>query len=222
MKIIEDSKGSKRFEGDWCNLFEVLEVIKYRPVLFIGDRKISTLWNFIQGYQFSLTMNKWNENSFPNFGWFSTWIKGRIDSEYDLSAGWKRHILTNLNDDEDLAFEKFFHYLEEFKSSKPKCKFMTISESQKRFQNHSHGKKWIDIYDRTKTILIFRLPPSESYWCFYINKKDELLAEEFEASQEEIINRIKYNFQVSEDWNRLDEEQGLEKLRKLIKEHNNI
>ena len=221
MEIIEEKEGVKRFEGDWLDLFEVLDLIKYRPGLFIGNKRISTLWDFLQGYQFSLSMNKLNEKSFPDFKWFSTWIKGRIDTEYDLSAGWKHHILTTYNYDEEIAFDKFFDHLEEFKNAKPQCEIQHISESQKVFHNHNHGRFWMDVYDKTKTILIFGLPPSECYWCVYLNDKGETLAEKFEDSKKEMISQIGYNFQLNMTWKAIDEKEGTEKLKKLIKEYNN-
>jgi hypothetical protein len=215
MELIKGEDNSIRFEGDWLNIFEIIELIKWRPGLFIGNRKITTLWDFLKGYEMALRLNKFQEKSFPDFALFSTWIKGRIKSEFDLSAGWYYHLLKFFKDDEEKAFEYFFELIEEFKSSKPVCEMQKIHDNQRCYFHHNQNA--IDNYDKAKEILIFKLPPSKSYWCILIDSNGQKLSESFEESRSEILKYVGGNFKISSDWNKLSSEVGLDIVKKLIK-----
>ena len=216
MKIIKVKEGVSKIEGDWRNLFEVLDYVKYRPVLFLGDKKITTLWHFIGGYQFSFSLNKIKEKSFPDFAWFSTWIKGRIKTEYGLAAGWKHHLLSTYDNDEELAFNKFFQHLEEFKNSSPKAEIQEIKESQK-IKNLGAGTYWKSVYRKTVKIIVFTLPPSKCSWCLYIDKRDNLLAETFADSKKELIRGLKEVFNLNNKWEKLGGDKNNIFIRKILK-----
>jgi hypothetical protein len=213
MKLIEENNGT-RFEGDWLDIFEVLQLIKWRPSLYIGNRKIKALWDFLQGYQMALNLNKLQEKSYPDFRLFSTWIKGRIKSEYDLTVGWDYHLFNFFKDDEK-ALEHFFEFLEEFKSSEPICEIQKIQDFQRDYFHQN--QYWIENYNRVKEILIFKLPPSKSYWCIFLSEDMEKVAETYEKDRKEIISSLRRDFKISEYWNKLPMSEGSRLVKRLMK-----
>ena len=99
-------------------VFELLDVIRQKPGLFIGEQSISQLWGFLNGFQHALRAV---ENPFdpsdPPFHEFHDWIAARYGFE-ESTSGWRSMLLKTLLGDETAAFERFFLELDEFRGAR--------------------------------------------------------------------------------------------------------
>lgn len=92
------------------NIFESLEAIKIRPELYLGAKKLTYLYHFINGYLFkSLELEDEVSSKIRELHF---WLpeKTGVDSE-----NWCDNLLTKSDNDEEKALDLFFQYLEIFK-----------------------------------------------------------------------------------------------------------
>lgn len=101
------------------SIYELIDLIKVRPGMYIGDNKISTLYTFLGGYQFaSMVHNIEDEKVFPPFWYFHDWVKEKFNW-FESTAGWKNIILEENNFDEEKALMDFFRIIDEFRKLQP-------------------------------------------------------------------------------------------------------
>ncbi len=109
LKIMKDLK----------NIYEMLDFIKERPSMFIGDNKITSLRTFLDGYQLSNRLhNIQDELIFPPFYYFHRWVQLHFKSELS-TAGYSHIMLQNNNNDEEKSLNSFFSVIDDFKELKP-------------------------------------------------------------------------------------------------------
>ena len=95
-------------------VYELLELMRRKPY-YLTSRSITALQNFLNGYLiFDQTINIYNEGD-PSFDDFRLWLLKK--------GGWKhgnfRDVLLGMcNGSEEIAFEKFFELLDQFKEQK--------------------------------------------------------------------------------------------------------
>ena len=101
-------------------LFELLEMDDFRSktVMYIGERKISTLSSFLEGALYALDAygveRKDNE---PDFREFHDWVSNYYGRD-ESTAGWKNIILEEVGGNEEKAVDEFFKLFDEFKTEK--------------------------------------------------------------------------------------------------------
>jgi hypothetical protein len=83
---------------------ELLEKIRVRPALYLGDSKITSLYHFLDGYFIN--------NSAPEFDGFNDFVSSYF-GKYG-TAGWKNHILAWCNGDEEQGLKLFFELYDEY------------------------------------------------------------------------------------------------------------
>jgi hypothetical protein len=212
---MKDSIKKNVVKLDLKNIYDVLDYIKYRPSLFISRKHITTLWDFLSGYQMAATFRKSFKNQLPQFSYFSFWVKGRVKSEYDFSAGWYYHLLSHFKNDEEKAFEYFFEILEEFKTSIPVCEIINIEDSQRNYYKRQN-EHWVNIFNNTTQILIFKLPPSKVYWSVLLDNQQNDLSINAEYSKKELLETLGYDFNSLDNWTKLNKEDGLILYKKVF------
>lgn len=92
--------------------YHLLERIKQRPGMYIGQCSITRLNMLLVGYsQARMELGLPRTEQEKNFDKFQEWI----ESKYNITAslGWDSIILLNSNDEKD-AFYKFFQLFEQF------------------------------------------------------------------------------------------------------------
>lgn len=95
---------------------DMINTIRKRPGLFLGNNSITALWHFLNGYQaaerdFGVD---WKGELFPlRFKYMSEFINIRLECHNNL--GWCSHILTFCNGDEKKALDMFFDLYDEYK-----------------------------------------------------------------------------------------------------------
>src|SRR5688572_14874011 len=110
------------------NLHHLLKFIQKYSFQF---KTIGELKGFIHGYHQGLFQNKIAEMSFPKYRWFSLWVKGTIDSEFNTDYGWYDHIESHCKGDQRASISLFFRLYDEFIESKVTCYFQTVGEEKK-------------------------------------------------------------------------------------------
>ncbi|TAE56912.1 MAG: hypothetical protein EAZ76_11905 [Nostocales cyanobacterium] len=97
-----------------AGIYEVLQKIKDRPGMYIGNSSITVLRHFLVGYKFArnelgVELNQEEADFYDNF---QPWIQQHFNVR--TSNSWANIILLFTRDEKD-AFNRFFTLLEEFK-----------------------------------------------------------------------------------------------------------
>jgi hypothetical protein len=101
------------------NIYDLIEMIKRRPAMYIGDSKISTINTFLHGYCFATEIYKVEcPAEFPPFWYFHEWAMDQYNW-YESTAGWKNIILKENDNDEERSLQVFFQFIDEFKKLHP-------------------------------------------------------------------------------------------------------
>lgn len=101
------------------NIYELIDLIREKPGMYIGDPKISTMRAFLNGYELtSMIHNIKGLNVFPPFWYFNEWAIHTYGWRQS-TAGWANIILEENDRDEKKALSVFFDLLDEFKTLKP-------------------------------------------------------------------------------------------------------
>jgi hypothetical protein len=102
------------------SIYELLELIRPRPALYLGRQSLSALSSFLNGYQAALLHNDlrfdWGWATSP-FHHLHDWAARRFGWP-ESTAGWCNIILAEVKD-EGRALDVFFDLLDEFKQRRP-------------------------------------------------------------------------------------------------------
>lgn len=97
-------------------IFELLDSSEFRRriEMYIGDRKITTLDNFLNGAFFTLKIYEIeNDPNRPDFQKFHDFVSNYYDRE-ESTMGWKNIILNENKHEEEKALNEFFRLYDEF------------------------------------------------------------------------------------------------------------
>jgi hypothetical protein len=95
--------------------YDLIDQIKIRPALYIGEASITALYAFLNGYGYHHEQIDYGNPSFDNFNDYV----GRYYGKY-TTAGWKNLILSAHYGNEIEALERFFVLLDEFRAAPKK------------------------------------------------------------------------------------------------------
>lgn len=99
-------------------IYEILDLIKRRPEIWLTSKSITGLQNFINGYMQLGANDDIYHPGEPKIDQFNYWI---LEKDKGLSGNenpYSRVLLKECTGDELKAFEKFFEYLDEFKAER--------------------------------------------------------------------------------------------------------
>lgn len=114
--IIRKDKIEKPFKYTE-SIFDLIneENFRKRTAMYIGEKKISILKGFIDGYFYGLDVKEIHlRESEPKFVNFSDWVANHFNWA-ESTAGWKNIILKECDGDEKLSVDKFFELYDKFK-----------------------------------------------------------------------------------------------------------
>jgi hypothetical protein len=146
-------------EGTIDNIYDLIDLMKPRPAMYIGDYKISAMNSFLDGYQFcSHVHNIKQENVFPPFWYFHEWAKETYNW-YESTAGWKNIILQENDNDEAKALTVFFDLMADFKTLHPiKIERLSLEKQNLDFLHSDEcSTKYMDgqpLYETADAVLL--------------------------------------------------------------------
>ncbi len=111
---------------------ELLEVIRERPALYLGDRSLSALWHYLQGYWMALSAYDMRTAS-PLPPDFHDWVAYRLHF-FESTSGYRNMILKCVPD-ESAALDRFFELLDEHRKRKPHV--VATARCDKEFTRHT-------------------------------------------------------------------------------------
>jgi hypothetical protein len=92
------------------NIFESLDVIKIRPEFYLGEKKITYLYHFINGYLFkSLELGDEISSKIRDLHF---WLPAKTGIDIE---NWRENLLIKSDNNEEKALDLFFQYLKVFK-----------------------------------------------------------------------------------------------------------
>ena len=97
------------------NLADVVRSIRRRPQMFFGDQKISTLFHFLNGYRFAVSIHQCEkaETVTKNFTELHFFTARRLGVKAN-GLSWATLLTNHCDGDEGKAMELFFEISEEF------------------------------------------------------------------------------------------------------------
>ena len=101
------------------NLYDYIDLIKTRTGMYIGEKSLSALYFHIGGYKVACLVKEIDENLKPSFDLFHDFVADYY-SWNESTTGWRNIILTENDNNEELALEKFFILFDSFRNDKQK------------------------------------------------------------------------------------------------------
>ena len=96
------------------SVYDILELVRRRPPMYLDERSISRLRSFLVGYQCGLGSHGLTFRADrPDFHSFHDWVAQRLGFS-SSTAGWCNMILKKSTDEQD-ALDRFFILLDEFR-----------------------------------------------------------------------------------------------------------
>jgi hypothetical protein len=115
----------------------LLEVVRERPALYLGERSLSALWHYLQGYRMSLSVYDMR-TAFPLPPDFHDWVAYRLHF-YESTSGYKNMILKRVPE-ESAALDRFFELLDEHKNRKPRIVAQVRGGKEYTWQTLNDGR----------------------------------------------------------------------------------
>ena len=94
----------------------LLEVIRERPAMYLGQRSLSALSSYLQGYRMALSVYDIQSPTLPPD--VHDWVAYRLHF-YESTSGYRNLILKRVPE-ESAALDRFFELLDERKNRKPR------------------------------------------------------------------------------------------------------
>jgi hypothetical protein len=114
----------------------LLDVIRERPALYLGEHSLTGLWHYLHGYHLAEHIHEIEAVSqLPKD--FHDWVAYRLHY-FESTSGWRRMILDQIPD-ERAALERFYELLEEHRSRQPRI-VATIQGHQRAYKTCKQGQ----------------------------------------------------------------------------------
>lgn len=162
------------------NIYDLIDAIRSRPVMYIGSNKISNMRTFLDGYEFSILVhNVEGKDVFPPFWYFHEWAMHKYKWR-ESTAGWNNIILKENGNDEEQALKVFFEMIDEFKKLRPISIQKTLITKQGMAFHHSDkcqikiiGQDLSDlkpVYESVDEVLLVEFSLAFGYSFFVVSR----------------------------------------------------
>ena len=136
---------------------DLLDRIRKRPGLYIGERSLSALRNAIVGYELALGVHEILDDEtlrLPDD--FNDWVAYRLHYK-ESTSGWKNMIL-NVCQDESAAFERFFQLLDDHAARKSRV-IARVDGLEKAYTCGPQGDERTERYPRRISLIAYTEDP---------------------------------------------------------------
>jgi hypothetical protein len=186
---------------DFKNLYRFLYVLeKEKGKILSKDYTFSSLDNFIRGFFAAAMPDQLEYDTAPNFIYFDKWLIGHLNEDVDTALNWSTLIQKRNTNNDEKAFEEFFHFLRIFKTSKFTTRTLIVDPVSRSYsinrwvEKYGHSQPDVTIYEDLHKIRWTQMSNSTSIWIdfldisnnaidgeWYLNehKANEALLEEF-------------------------------------------
>lgn len=197
--------GDIKYEWNPFDIYEVIKFINWRPGFTIGNKTIDSLCLYLRAYQDALATTDLLDYGIPAFFHFSTWMCG-ISNNRALAAGWDYHILRKARRSQQKAYNLFFQFIEEYKTSITLAEEVVLTQENKETAKSSGIIRTsiypvddeLDISEKSvHRIIVFRIGKSDSRWTAFLNGRNRLINSSFTDKASEAYNDIKREFNIS-------------------------
>ncbi|QMS88997.1 hypothetical protein HUN01_15815 [Nostoc edaphicum CCNP1411] len=190
------------------NIYDILAMIRTRPGMYLGQRSLTALRSFIDGYFFAIGQNGiLIEEENPPFSQLNNWV-ARYYKRYGSTAGWKNIILREVGD-EAKACDVFFELLELFKQRFPVLKYRVFLNPNHKSTGAIYRRICIDgIYkdlDPPKEIRIVQYTTDSGFYRFDVSQAGEITEIGYFETENLVMEEVKKEFEVSlDEWENLN------------------
>jgi hypothetical protein len=136
---------------------DLLDKIRKRPGIYLGERSLSALYHTIGGYALALGVHGIENDTplrLPND--FNDWVAYRLHYK-ESTSGWKRMIL-GASPDEAAAFTRFFELLDEHATRKSRV-VAKLMDFQKTYTVGSEGHERNERYPTRISLIVYTDDP---------------------------------------------------------------
>jgi hypothetical protein len=190
------------------NIYELLVLIRQRPGMYLGQRSLTALRSFIDGYYFALRENNiLVEEEIPPFWQFHDWV-ARYYKWYESTAGWKNIILKEVGD-EAKACDVFFELLELFKQRSPVIKHRVFLNSNHKRTGAINRCLYIDGIETElplpQEIRIVHYTTDSGFYRFDVSPSGDILEMGYFETEKLVMEEVNKEFQISlDEWETLN------------------
>ncbi len=121
-------------EEKQIDIYDLLDSIEQKPAIYLGEKSLSLLRAFIDGYLFAARRSLLRPNGFFDF---HEWVALRL-GYFESTSGYVNMILKSEMGDETKGFDRFFQLWHDFRNRKSRTIYeairctMAIAVSQRR------------------------------------------------------------------------------------------
>lgn len=196
-----------------------------------NDFRMTDFNNFITGYYFGGGKTHSKQETIPDFSFFTDWLAGMLKFKYEFTAGNWSWLLKDKFKTDQLAFDKFFYFLEKFKKSVISYSKLDLTEAQINYCiiNQTDGlwctsgnldKNYFKYIGQLKTIYLLRIGTSSALFGLLVNKKGKVVElRNTDVTGHFLVKKIEDQFglNLNLDWQELETDNDeLALLRKYI------
>ncbi|MHC0063625.1 hypothetical protein ACWATR_11950 [Nostoc sp. UIC 10890] len=190
------------------NIYDILAMIRTRPGMYLGQRSLTALRSFIDGYFFAIGQNGiLIEEENPPFSQFHDWV-ARYYKWNESTAGWKNIILREVGD-EAKACDVFFELLELFKQRFPVLKYRVFLNPNHKSTGAIYRRICINgiekDLDPPKEIRIVQYTTDSGFYRFDVSQAGEITEIGYFETENLVMEEVKREFEVSlDEWETLN------------------
>jgi len=191
----------------------LLETIRKRPAMYLGESSITALWHYIHGWEAASGHFGYCKADFekppevPRY--FADWVGYRLHLDSNYSGFWHKAILSRIKD-EHLALVRFFELYDEFFQREPKivasikkdCREYTVS---RKIGSAREFTEVVELLPESLRIVTYTDDPG----FFLVAEEDETLSFNgwffgaFEISRSASLSPGRYEVHDQVTWDRL-------------------
>jgi hypothetical protein len=185
------------------DIYNLIDRIRPRPAMYLGENSVSLLRAFLGGY---MTAAYESQTSFveenPPFGAFHDWVAMKL-GYFESTSGWANMLLAAENGDETKALERFFVYLDDFKQRQAKVILWAIPESGKSWRYNIVDGKKVE-FPLPALVQIVKYEEGEAVFIKYLDKDGELSDREEYCKDLDVAFSWTKSLVDKNDWNQIE------------------
>lgn len=200
--------------GGMVLIYDIMDGIRERPVLFMGSKSITLLRSFLDGAVYASHIlgieDGYNDFSPIPFRFFNDYV-AQFYNYVESTAGWTNMILNKNNGEEESSFDMFYTLLDNFRSINitkiQKC-VLTQEQINYHIKNeyapkrvlHNDCNRIEPLFIDPKAIYLIELSNNSGYLCIVEGNDTIFLYSFLLRSRQSAMKYFKSNFSGSYNW----------------------